>query len=173
MAGWHHWLNRHESEWTPGVSDGQGGLVCYDYEKTLTLLSKEEEPRLPDLNFVKTFTLFTLRKHFERKEIHACWKNSHLCSFLLPTFLHECLSCLFIHIFYIWTLYGDCLNPHSHRKVHMKYKAIIHIFWYKENIQMVIIRGTYSKGKWNKLQNLNFCISPLHFVANPLWWVGR
>ena len=24
MAGWHHWLNGHESEWTPGVGDGQG-----------------------------------------------------------------------------------------------------------------------------------------------------
>ena len=30
MAGWHHWLDGHESEWTPGVSDGQGGLACYD-----------------------------------------------------------------------------------------------------------------------------------------------
>ena len=28
MAGWHHWLNGHESEWTLGVGDGQGGLVC-------------------------------------------------------------------------------------------------------------------------------------------------
>ena len=28
MAGWHHWLDGHESEWTPGVSDGQGGLAC-------------------------------------------------------------------------------------------------------------------------------------------------
>ena len=28
MAGCHHWLNGHESEWTPGVGDGQGGLVC-------------------------------------------------------------------------------------------------------------------------------------------------
>ena len=28
MAGWHHWLDRHEFEWTPGVGDGQGGLVC-------------------------------------------------------------------------------------------------------------------------------------------------
>ena len=25
----HHWLNGHEFEWTPGVGDGQGGLVCY------------------------------------------------------------------------------------------------------------------------------------------------
>ena len=28
MAGWHHWLDRHESEWTPGVGDGHGGLAC-------------------------------------------------------------------------------------------------------------------------------------------------
>ena len=30
MAGWHHWLNGHESQWTPGVGDGQGGLACCD-----------------------------------------------------------------------------------------------------------------------------------------------
>ena len=28
MVGWHHWLNGHEFRWTPGVGDGQGGLVC-------------------------------------------------------------------------------------------------------------------------------------------------
>ena len=30
MAGWHHWLNGRESEWTLGVGDGQGGLACWD-----------------------------------------------------------------------------------------------------------------------------------------------
>ena len=30
MAGWHHWLDGCESEWTPGVGDGQGGLTCCD-----------------------------------------------------------------------------------------------------------------------------------------------
>ena len=30
MAGWHHWLDGCEFEWTPGVGDGQGGLVCCD-----------------------------------------------------------------------------------------------------------------------------------------------
>ena len=29
MVGWHHWLNGHGFGWTPGVGDGQGGLVCY------------------------------------------------------------------------------------------------------------------------------------------------
>ena len=28
MAGWHHWLDGCESEWTPGDGDGQGGLAC-------------------------------------------------------------------------------------------------------------------------------------------------
>ena len=30
MAGWHHQLDGLESEWTPGVGDGQGGLACCD-----------------------------------------------------------------------------------------------------------------------------------------------
>ena len=30
LAGWHHWLDGCECEWTPGVGDGQGGLACCD-----------------------------------------------------------------------------------------------------------------------------------------------
>jgi len=28
MVGWHYRLDRHGFGWTPGVGDGQGGLVC-------------------------------------------------------------------------------------------------------------------------------------------------
>ena len=28
-AGWHHWHDGREPEWTPGVGDGQGGLACF------------------------------------------------------------------------------------------------------------------------------------------------
>ena len=28
MAGWHHRLDGRESQWTPGVGEGQGGLAC-------------------------------------------------------------------------------------------------------------------------------------------------
>ena len=31
MAGWHHGLDGHESEWTPGVGDGQGGLAVLQF----------------------------------------------------------------------------------------------------------------------------------------------
>ena len=30
LKGWHHCLDGHESEWTLGVGDGQGGLACCD-----------------------------------------------------------------------------------------------------------------------------------------------
>ena len=30
MVGWHHQLDGHGFVWTPGVGDGQGGLVCCD-----------------------------------------------------------------------------------------------------------------------------------------------
>ena len=30
MAGWQHWLDELEPEWTPGVCDGPGGLACWD-----------------------------------------------------------------------------------------------------------------------------------------------
>ena len=29
MVVWHHWLDGRESEWTPGVGDGQGGPGCW------------------------------------------------------------------------------------------------------------------------------------------------
>ena len=30
IIDWHYWLDGRESEWTPGVGDGQGGLACCD-----------------------------------------------------------------------------------------------------------------------------------------------
>jgi len=50
MAGWHHWLDGRESEWTPGVGDGQGGLACCDSwsckeSHTTERLNWTEQPR--------------------------------------------------------------------------------------------------------------------------------
>ena len=41
MAGWHHWLDERESEWTLGVGDGQGGLASaiHGVTKSRTQLS--------------------------------------------------------------------------------------------------------------------------------------
>ena len=36
LAGWHHWLVGRESEWTPGVGDGQGGLAWWGCKESDT-----------------------------------------------------------------------------------------------------------------------------------------
>ena len=45
MTGWHHRLDGHEFEWTPGVGDEQGGLVCliHGFSKSRTWLSNWTE----------------------------------------------------------------------------------------------------------------------------------
>ena len=36
MAGWHHRLNGHEFEQTPGTGDGQGGLASGSHKESDT-----------------------------------------------------------------------------------------------------------------------------------------
>ena len=33
MVGWHHRLNGQGFGWTPGLGDGQGGLVCMESQR--------------------------------------------------------------------------------------------------------------------------------------------
>ena len=49
MAGWHHGVNGHESELTPGDGDGQGGLACCD-SWGLKELDTTERLNLTELN---------------------------------------------------------------------------------------------------------------------------
>ena len=63
IAGWHHWLNGRESEWTPGVGDGQGGLACcnsWDHkESDTTERLNWNSPLLPiNLNHPSDFFSF-------------------------------------------------------------------------------------------------------------------
>ena len=68
MAGWHHRLNGHEFEWTPGVGDGQGGLVCCDS------WGRKESDTTEQLNWLTdhTFSLM-LFSCCQRKEKVGSW----------------------------------------------------------------------------------------------------
>ena len=54
MVGWHHGLNGHEFEQTPGDSEGQGSLACCspwvhkDYD-TSELLNNNIKKRSPEI----------------------------------------------------------------------------------------------------------------------------
>ena len=53
MAGWYHWLDGLESEWTLGVCDGQGGLACCDS------WGRKESDTTKQLNWTRIFKLFS------------------------------------------------------------------------------------------------------------------
>ena len=54
MVGWHHRLNGHEFEQTPGDSDGQGSLECYslwDHRVERDLATEQQQQSLEEPSF--------------------------------------------------------------------------------------------------------------------------
>ena len=66
MAGWHHWLDGRESEWTSGDGDGQGGLACCDS------WGRKESDTTERLNWTETCVLLNdqLQNYGEHDYIH-------------------------------------------------------------------------------------------------------
>ena len=60
MVGWHHWLNGHEFGWTPGVGDGQEGLVCCSSlgHKESDMTEQLNWTELRDLNLGNFYNIF-------------------------------------------------------------------------------------------------------------------
>ena len=64
MSGGHHWLDGRESQWTPGVGDGQGGLArCDSWGRK----ESDMTDRLiwTDWKLTNGFSLYWLMKHLE------------------------------------------------------------------------------------------------------------
>ena len=55
MAWWHHQLDGRKFEWTPGVGDGQGGLVCSDS------WGRKESDMTEQLNWTELMCLISLQ----------------------------------------------------------------------------------------------------------------
>ena len=85
MAGWHHWLDGRESEWTLGVGDGQGGLACCDSwghkESDTTERLNWTELNLPLKRRRKRRTSKALsqQKEGDNKDQRANWKVLSEC----------------------------------------------------------------------------------------------
>ena len=52
MVGWHHLLNGHGFGWTPGIGDGQGGLMC------CSSWGRKESDTIEWLNWTDRFNLY-------------------------------------------------------------------------------------------------------------------
>ena len=69
MAGWHHWLDGRESEWTLGVGDRQGGLACCNS------WGCKESDMTEWLNWTECFILYSKAKF-------ACYSKYFLTSYI-------------------------------------------------------------------------------------------
>ena len=132
MVGWHHWLNGHEFEQAPGVSDGQWGLVCCSswghQESDMTewlnwtdgtgcmillfwMLSFKPTFSLSSFTFVKS--LFSYSSLSAIREVSSAYLR--LLIFLLAILIPACLSSspLFLMIYSAYKLnnQGDNIQP--------------------------------------------------------------
>ena len=70
MAGWHHGLDGREFEWTLGVGDGQGGLVCCDSWGRKESDTTEQLNWTEKLNWTETLShLFLNNWHSTRQKV--------------------------------------------------------------------------------------------------------
>ena len=84
MAGWHHWFNGRESEWTPGVGDGQGGLACCNS------WGREESDTTERLNWTELILQYKIKKFLKKVRVKICVSD------LIPIYpsLNYCVYCI-------------------------------------------------------------------------------
>ena len=80
MAGWHHWLNGREFEWTPEVGDRQIGLACCDS------WGRKESDKTEWLNWTELNKLVVFYCSLWVQTHDLIWKLPHwsVYSLLLP-----------------------------------------------------------------------------------------
>ena len=114
MAGSHHQLNGHGIGWTPGVGDGQGGLVC------CVSWGRKERDTTEQLNWTEVYTqvalnAFTLSFNHCHHPSPECFHHSKLKQYplnsnspFLPPLSPWQLPFYFLFL-WIW-LFSVCLS---------------------------------------------------------------
>ena len=89
MAGWHHWLDGREFEWTPGVGDGLGGLACCDSWGRREL-AMTEQLNGTELNY--------------KPKLHLTTRSSNCTTMCLPNWVENYVHSKPAHVFFIAAL---------------------------------------------------------------------
>ena len=105
MVGWHHQLNGHEFEQTPGVGDGQGGLACcspwgHKESETTEQLNWTDWPLYIEATYSLQYTSFGLSFFHPCPSPEARAGTFWMCSIIsqewISTWFCICL-CVFLH----------------------------------------------------------------------------
>ena len=116
MAGWHHWLDGCESEWTLGVGDGQGGLACCDSwgHKELDMTERLNWTELKNLRDTPVWTkedLVMVAQWLAANLFLLCEGDFHIQCFVLTcASMLSHFSCVWLFVT-LWTV--ACQEPLS------------------------------------------------------------
>ena len=102
MAGWHHWVDGHEFQWTLGVGDGQGGPACCDSWGHRVRHDWETELNWTDT--IITDWWYVWFQHYIIKSQDCSHFSTHLVS--------------------------STVSPHSSYSVFIKYMTKLHVLTY-------------------------------------------
>ena len=112
VAGWHHWLDGRESEWTPGVGDGQGGLACCHS------WGCKESDTTEWLNWTELNPSYETWRWGPVKNVwHGGWSLTewplvHPCSGASPLGWNPHVGEAWCHVLGAWTFSSSSLQPH-------------------------------------------------------------
>ena len=76
MVGWHHWLDGHEFEQTPGVGDGQGSLACCRAGGCIESDTTEQLNWTESLKYTQDTSMDLVRVHILKIRINSCNLNA-------------------------------------------------------------------------------------------------
>ena len=96
MDGWHHRFDGHESEWTVGVCDGQGGLACCDSWGQKESDTWATQPNWTELNIIKVCYIYRCKT-----VILFWWASIYLfyfCIYLPRDFLRFSTLCVCVFL---------------------------------------------------------------------------
>ena len=102
MVGWHHWLNGHEFEQTPGDCEGQGSLVCW------SPWGHKESDTTERLNWTK------LMHSFPNLEPVHCFMSGSNCCFLTCIQVSQEAGKV-VWYSHLLKNFPVCCDPHSQR----------------------------------------------------------
>ena len=152
MAGWHHWLNARESEWTPGVGGGQGGLACCNS------WGHKESDTTERLNSTETLKNISTTNDKNQLSTQINWYMSEICLKIIQKTRSSNIN----ETGYLWVTHWRCLM--DVRGFITLFSQLLYIFEIAHNQKVLSFKNKETENSRNPGVAFSSGIKKNHFV---------